>query len=125
MTNFGQLARSVMGRPAGFFPDKATRQFLEELKQLLASNCSIENNRPVCGDAVSLEDVLTKIQSNCCNFLGGVPFLSEDDFYSMPQSAKIGCRRHPPHPRLSCQTRLRRNYSFGLSQIRAVERLLR
>jgi len=98
MTNCGQLTRPVMSRPAGFDPDKATGQRLEELEQLFAPNCSIEDNRAVRGDTVGLENVLTKIQSNCCNFHGGVPFLTEDDFYSMPQSATVDCRRHPPHP---------------------------
>ena len=98
MTNCVQLTRPVMSRSACFDPDKATWQLLEELEQLSAPNCSIEDDRTVRSDTVSLENVLTKIQSYCCNFHGGVPFVTEDDFYSMPQSATVGCRRHPPHP---------------------------
>lgn len=64
MTDCIQLARPVMGRPADFYPDKATWQLLEEPEQLSAPNCSIEDDRTVRGDTVGLEDVLTKIQSN-------------------------------------------------------------
>ena len=77
MTNCGQLTRPVVSLSASFDPDKATGQRLEKLQQLSAPNCSIEDDRTVRGDTVSFENVSTKIQSNCCNFNGGVPFLTE------------------------------------------------
>ena len=84
MTDCIQLARPVMGRPADFYPDKATWQLLEELEQLSAPNCSIEDDRTLRGNTVSLEGVLTKIQSNLTSMVG---------FLSCQKTTSTVCRK--------------------------------
>ncbi len=90
MTDRSQLTRPIMRRSAGFNTNQTTRQRFEELEQLSPPDRTIEGNRAVSCDTVNLENVLPKIQSYCRNFHDGAPFLTEDDFCSVPQNATLG-----------------------------------
>jgi hypothetical protein len=58
MTKIDQLARPMMGRPAGLKPDQAGGQRSEKLQQLVAPDCLGDHNAPRRVNAVNLKDVL-------------------------------------------------------------------
>ena len=90
MTDRSQLTRPMMSRSTGLNTNQTKRQLFEELEQLSPPDRTIEDNCAVTRDTVNLENVLPKIQSYCRNFHNEAPFLTKDDFCSVPQSATLG-----------------------------------
>lgn len=90
MASRSEFARSMMCRTARFGANKTGRYVLKQLQQLPASDRTIEGNCAVTRDPMNLEDVLPKIRSYCRDFHGGAPFLTEDNFCRVPQSAILG-----------------------------------
>jgi hypothetical protein len=62
-----------MRRRAGFHANKASRQRLEELQHLAASQLPANDDLLGCVDCMNLKHVLSDIQTDRCNLHGAAP----------------------------------------------------
>ena len=76
MTEFADGVGPVVGTSASLDTDEARFDLTKELQHLGASQGTSNDDVPVFGDGVGLEDRLGQIQSDCDNLLhGAVPSL--------------------------------------------------
>src|ERR1700734_4173108 len=68
-----EFTRPIMGRRAGFHANQASRQRLEELHHLAASQLLANDDLLGCVDRMNLIHVLSDIQTDRCNLHGVAP----------------------------------------------------
>jgi hypothetical protein len=68
-----EFTRPIMGRRAGFHANKASRQRLEELDHLVASQLLANDDLPGWVDRMNLKHVLSDVQTDRRNLHGTAP----------------------------------------------------
>lgn len=67
MPKFAEFPRPVMTGSTRLHADQAGFQIGEELHELCSADCAIEDNLPILGNSVDLENMFGQIDAHCCN----------------------------------------------------------